>query len=236
MKTYKILNVNVISENRSVVIDNVIATIDKKEYSKKNIAFANANLLNEIYENKLNEKLKNFDIYNDGVGLSIALYMKYGDRFKENLNGTDLLPILISKLRKDARIALIGATQDVNESMCSKLKNIGFQNIIGINGFNESQIIARNLRDKKFDLIMVAMGNPKQELFIEQTLKRVEYKVAIGVGAFFDFYTNNVRRAPVWMREIRMEWVYRLMYEPKRLARRYIIGNPLFLYRVLTNE
>ena len=54
----------------------------------------------------------------------------------------------------------------------------------------------------------------------------------MGVGGLFDFYSGRIRRAPVWMRELGMEWVYRLMQEPGRMWRRYILGNPLFLYRV----
>jgi N-acetylglucosaminyldiphosphoundecaprenol N-acetyl-beta-D-mannosaminyltransferase len=54
----------------------------------------------------------------------------------------------------------------------------------------------------------------------------------MGVGGLFDFYSGRIPRAPMWLREIGLEWLYRLMQEPGRMWRRYVIGNPLFLYRV----
>jgi N-acetylglucosaminyldiphosphoundecaprenol N-acetyl-beta-D-mannosaminyltransferase len=57
-------------------------------------------------------------------------------------------------------------------------------------------------------------------------------RVAMGVGGLFDFYSGRIPRAPVWLRELGFEWVWRLLQEPGRMWRRYVIGNPLFLWRV----
>jgi N-acetylglucosaminyldiphosphoundecaprenol N-acetyl-beta-D-mannosaminyltransferase len=81
-------------------------------------------------------------------------------------------------------------------------------------------------------ILLVAFGAPRQELWIARWRDRLEVPVAMGVGGLFDFYSGRIARAPVWMREIGLEWVYRLMQEPGRMWRRYVIGNPLFLYRV----
>jgi UDP-N-acetyl-D-mannosaminuronic acid transferase (WecB/TagA/CpsF family) len=77
------------------------------------------------------------------------------------------------------------------------------------------------------------MGNPKQELFIHDHLGATGCVLGIGVGALFDFLANNVPRAPLRVQKWRLEWLYRLANEPRRLANRYLVGAPLFLTRIL---
>jgi UDP-N-acetyl-D-mannosaminuronic acid transferase (WecB/TagA/CpsF family) len=82
------------------------------------------------------------------------------------------------------------------------------------------------------DVVLVALGNPKQELFLRDHLAATGCRLGIGVGALFDFLAGNVPRAPSFVRRWRLEWAYRLAQEPRRLATRYLIGNPLFLGRI----
>jgi len=82
-------------------------------------------------------------------------------------------------------------------------------------------------------LLLVALGNPAQELWIGRHLAATGVQVAFGVGALFDFLAGEVSRAPAFVRRTRLEWAWRLMLEPKRLFRRYVLGNPLFLMRVM---
>ena len=93
--------------------------------------------------------------------------------------------------------------------------------------------VAHNLRNLKADVLLVAMGNPKQELFIQEHLAATGCIVGMGVGALFDFLAGNVPRAMPRVRRWRLEWVYRLIQEPRRLAGRYLVGIPLFLMRLL---
>jgi N-acetylglucosaminyldiphosphoundecaprenol N-acetyl-beta-D-mannosaminyltransferase len=81
-------------------------------------------------------------------------------------------------------------------------------------------------------ILLVAFGAPRQELWLARWRDRLLAPVSMGVGGLFDFYSGRIPRAPLWMREMGLEWVYRLMQEPGRMWRRYVIGNPLFLYRV----
>jgi N-acetylglucosaminyldiphosphoundecaprenol N-acetyl-beta-D-mannosaminyltransferase len=78
----------------------------------------------------------------------------------------------------------------------------------------------------------VGFGAPKQELWLAKYREQLQPAVCFGVGGLFDYYSGRIPRAPVWMREIGLEWSWRLIQEPGRMWRRYIIGNPLFLYRV----
>jgi exopolysaccharide biosynthesis WecB/TagA/CpsF family protein len=80
------------------------------------------------------------------------------------------------------------------------------------------------------------MGVPRQELWISRHLTGASCTMPIAVGALLDFLSGSVPRAPLWMRRMRLEWVYRLWIEPGRLWRRYIVGNPLFLARVIARK
>ena len=86
---------------------------------------------------------------------------------------------------------------------------------------------------RKPDLLLVAMGVPKQEKWICRNKDKVNSKIIIAVGGFFDFMAGTNRRAPKFMRRLGMEWIYRIYQEPKRMWRRYVFGIPEFLYHTL---
>ena len=82
-------------------------------------------------------------------------------------------------------------------------------------------------------MLLVAMGVPRQELWIARHIDERHCTLPIAVGALLDFLSGAVPRAPLWMRRLRLEWLFRLVVEPGRLWRRYVVGNPLFLVRVV---
>ena len=86
------------------------------------------------------------------------------------------------------------------------------------------------------DILLVAKGVPAQELWISEHLGASHCSVAFGIGALFDFMAGGVSRAPSWMRKMRLEWVYRLMQEPGRMWKRYILGNPLFIWYTIKQK
>jgi N-acetylglucosaminyldiphosphoundecaprenol N-acetyl-beta-D-mannosaminyltransferase len=81
--------------------------------------------------------------------------------------------------------------------------------------------------------LLVALGAPRQDVWIARHLAELGVKVALGVGGLLDFFSGRIPRAPVWVRRLGMEWCYRLYQEPRRLAGRYLLGNPVFLTCVL---
>jgi len=85
----------------------------------------------------------------------------------------------------------------------------------------------------KPDIFWVGIGCPKQEKMMAEYLQKLDTKVMIGVGAAFDFHTGRIKDAPDWIKSLGLQWLHRLCQEPRRLARRYLINNPLFIYRVL---
>ena len=96
----------------------------------------------------------------------------------------------------------------------------------------ENKRIIGMLREAQPDLLFVGLGSPKQERWIGRFYKQYQVPVSMAVGASFDFAAGNVRRAPHWMQQVGLEWAWRLLMEPRRLWRRYLLENPLFFYLV----
>ncbi|MDP1664542.1 MAG: WecB/TagA/CpsF family glycosyltransferase [Methylobacter sp.] len=202
------------------------------------LAFLNANLANVAYEDtRLRNMLNRFLLLNDGSGINLASKLLYRQAFPDNLNGTDFTPYFLDHCHTPLRIFLLGANADV-ASRCADVfaKRWLHHTIVGYqHGFfskaEERQVIDR-IRAAKPTLVLVAMGNGLQERWIERLVPEVTLS-AWGVGALFDFLCSEVHRAPVWMRRLGIEWVYRLLREPGRMWRRYVLGNPKFIVRVL---
>ena len=96
----------------------------------------------------------------------------------------------------------------------------------------EQTAFAALVREKKPDIIWVGLSTPKQERFMAEYLPKLDTTLMFGVGAAFDFHSGRVRQAPRWIQRSGLEWFYRLCSEPRRLARRYLVNNPLFLWRI----
>ncbi len=96
--------------------------------------------------------------------------------------------------------------------------------------------IVETIRESGAHLLLVAFGAPRQDIWINQHIGDLGTRVAIGVGGLFDFYSGRLPRAPLWMREIGFEWLYRMIQEPGRLWKRYLVGNCVFLFRVIKEK
>src|SRR5581483_3965594 len=155
-----------------------------------------------------------------------------------NLNGTDFVPTYLQRTKHRFRIFLLGAKPGTAERAAQRLSALYPRHeIVGCqHGYFDtrqvSPIVAR-IRQTAADLVLVAMGNPKQELFIQENLEATGCRLGMGVGALFDFLAGSVRRATPGIRRWHLEWAYRLAQEPGRLVGRYLVGVPVFLVRVL---
>ncbi len=202
------------------------------------INFLNANNANIAHGNPVYRRaLDNSELLPDGIGMDIAAKIITGKAFPANLNGTDFIPALLVHVVRPLRVALIGGSRDVVAKAAENFTDATpwheFHVISdGYFGKEGSERVLADLAAYQPDLTLVAMGSPRQEIWIADNIAPGHGRVVIGVGALFDFVSGQVPRAPRWLREIRLEWLFRLLLEPGRLWRRYIIGNPLFLYRV----
>jgi N-acetylglucosaminyldiphosphoundecaprenol N-acetyl-beta-D-mannosaminyltransferase len=93
--------------------------------------------------------------------------------------------------------------------------------------------VVEDINARRPDIVLVGMGSPKQELWVERNAHRVDSDVLWTVGALFDYVSGRVPRAPAWLADNGLEWIFRLAIEPQRMWRRYLLGNPVFVSRVM---
>lgn len=203
------------------------------------LAYVNAHTLNlAVGDHRLRGVLNRCDlVMNDGSGLSLAARL-HGERFPENLNGSDFTMCLLGlAASRGWGVFLLGGRPGVAATAASRLaERITGLRIAGTcHGFTgeREDLLASRVRESAADLLIVALGNPLQELWLDRNLDATGAHVGVGVGAFLDFSAEAVKRAPRWMNVLGVEWCFRLIQEPLRLWRRYLVGNPLFLARVL---
>ena len=161
-----------------------------------------------------------------------------GAPLRERVAGSDLMPHLLAHAAdKGHRLFLLGATEEVLEEAAAKCRK-GYPNLIICGTFSPSHAklldldhssIKSRIRDAKPDILLVAMGCPKQEKWIYMNYQELGVPVSIGIGATLDFMAGKFRRAPVWMRASGLEWVFRLLQEPKRLYNRYYLDLLFFV-------
>jgi len=201
----------------------------------KQVVLANAHTLNLACADRVyREVLRGAGlVLRDGVGIELASLM-LGHRLRHNFVGTDFIPRCLQALA-DGRptVVLFGASPGVAErarrvleERCSGVRIVGT-----LDGYGDAPTAVERVRALRPDLLLVALGNPRQEQWIAAHLDELDCRVAIGVGALFDYLSGDVRRAPRWVLALRCEWIFRLLTEPRRLTRRYLVGNPLFLWR-----
>jgi exopolysaccharide biosynthesis WecB/TagA/CpsF family protein len=233
---YQLFGVEVLSCSLDQACDLIESRIFLRTPTR--IAFLNANLsLLTIERAELRHALGDFIVFNDGVGVSIANRVLNGSSFDANLNGTDLIPCLLTRIRKPLRLFLLGTTPETLDKVISFVRERWpHRTVVGqSSGYYKPEhepALLQSIIESRPSVVLVAMGNPTQELWIARHIPGCA-PCAIGVGGLFDFVAGNVQRAPGWIRAARLEWVFRLALEPRRLWRRYLIGNARFLAHVL---
>ncbi len=210
------------------------AALTSDSRSSRCVVLANAHTLNLAYEDpEYAEVLRSAEVrLNDGVGFRFASGMRSVD-VRHNFNGTDLVPLLFERLDRPARVFLYGARENVNALAARKVaERFPAVEIVGrCNGFVDPEEAVERIAASGADILLVALGNPRQERFMIQNRDRLNVKVQIGCGGLFDFLSGTKPRAPRPIRRHGLEWAFRLVVEPRRMFRRYVIGNPVFLAR-----
>lgn len=173
----------------------------------------------------------------DGIGIRVAASI-LGARLPANVNGTDLMPELLMELAAHRTpIALIGGKPGVAERAAETWAKSSGVTIAGTwDGYKteaEYEEIATQIGAKTPCVVLIAFGSPLQERFAVRHFKDRPGVVAITVGGLFDFAAGDKPRAPLAWRELGLEWVWRLTHEPKRLGKRYLVGNPEFVARAV---
>ena len=202
------------------------------------VGFANAHTLNTANSNgAVKEEFSRLLIFNDGIGVTLASRLLYRWPFPENLNGTDFVPAYLNATCRTFRIFLLGGKPGVAARAARALVPPGSRHaVVGVHdGYfsrDLDEVVAEQVKRSGANLLLVALGNPTQEIWISKNLQATGCRLAFGVGGLFDFATESIARAPPWMRAQGVEWLYRLAQEPGRLWRRYLFGTWLFLGRI----
>lgn len=183
----------------------------------------------------LREAYKNADlILADGKPL-IWISKWYGTPIKEKISGSDLFPLLCKMASKRGyKMYFLGAAEGVAAKAAKNLskKYPGLQ-VVGTyspplgfeNNEMEMQKITKLIEEAKPHILIVGLGCPKQELFIANNRERLHVPISLGLGASLDFEAGKVKRAPKWMADHGLEWLFRIIQDPKRMAKRYLIDD-----------
>ena len=222
-------------------IDDSLARIQHAAQTKTQtqFAFVNPDCLNKAskdtdYTDTLNSLPT---VFADGIGIRIAC-KRLGIGLRDNVNGTDLFPLLCEQaIKNNQSMYFLGGAPGVTDTMVEKLlarfpdlQVAGHQH--GFFDTKDTNHVIEDINASGADMLFVAFGAPKQDAWLAKHQAKLQPSVLMGVGGLFDFYSDRISRAPRWLRDVGMEWTWRLLQEPGRMWRRYLVGNPLFLWRV----
>ena len=225
-----ILTYNQALERAKSAIDNgenmQVVTINPEmvELAKKDKDFANVLKHSEL-------------VVADGVGIKIALKLKGVNQ--ERIGGVDYSRSLIEMCaRNNLRLALLGAKEEVINTVCQKLK-CEFENlniVFSHNGyFNDENAILNEIKKARPQVLLCALGAPKQEFIIYRLKEMLQGCTMVGVGGSFDVFAGCVQRAPIMWQKLGLEWLYRTIKQPERF-RRIFPTLPIFLFESIIDS
>ncbi len=222
----------------------VLKRIDEAIKLKKNI-YVCVSAVHLLMECQNNQKLLNgvqaADIVTlDGMPL-VWLSKFYGNKKATRVYGPNL-SLMLCRLAEQRHFSvfLLGGAVGQSEHLKQKLQK-QFPNLRIVGNAdtparpippNENQAVISKIKKTKPDIVFVGMGCPNQELWMIENRSQISVPVLIGVGAAFDFITGKVKQAPGWMQNNGLEWLFRLVQEPRRLFKRYVILNTIFVTKV----
>jgi N-acetylglucosaminyldiphosphoundecaprenol N-acetyl-beta-D-mannosaminyltransferase len=201
--------------------------------SSKKLIVTHINLRNYYFLNKdklFKDKIKeNCLCVFDGIGMKLGIFLKKLV-WLPDLNGTDLFPILMQRLSGRGKgVYFLGTKKDILKDAAENIKRAyptlklsGYQEGFFTEG--EKERITKEINSSGADVLFVGMGFPIQEKFVIKNKDELKVSMIWNVGGLFDFYSNRKKRAPVWIRKIRLEWLFRLVLEPSRMIHRNTIA------------
>lgn len=209
------------------------AILNKKQTS---ICYANVNSVNlSVNEKNIGKLVSEFDIVHpDGLGVLLGSKIIFGkDGFSFRLNGSDLYERIIEKsILNHWKLYIFGDTDETLEKVlynCTELSIVGIKNGYV---FENDKLLAE-INKSKADILIVGLGTPKQEQWIVKNKSSLLVHVIIAVGDGIKVFAGTKRRGPKIIQRLGFEWFIRFIFEPKRLWKRYFIGIPLFIFRVI---
>lgn len=235
-----VLNVKIDSVTMAQAVEKVESFFFLSDRTRL-VATANAEMVMMANDDsELKEILAGADlVVADGAGVVWAARHQ-GDIMPERVAGFDLVQELLKKsAQKKYKVFFLGAGIGVAEQAKTQaeIKYPGV-NIVGVrDGYFKSDVekeIINEINELNPDLLLVALGVPRQEKWIKNNLEKLNVKVAIGVGGTFDVMAGNIKRAPLWMQKANLEWSYRLFLQPQRIFR--MMSIPKFMFKIILGK
>lgn len=152
---------------------------------------------------------------------------------RENCNGTDFCPLLMKgAAEKGTRMFFLGGREGIAEKAAERTRErMSGIRIVGAHSgyFATADEVVKKINASKAEILFVGMGAPLQEKWIFRNRERLDPKMCLGVGALFDWLSDHKKRAPLFMRRLCLEWLWRLAIDGRRLFKRYVFHGPAFL-------
>jgi N-acetylglucosaminyldiphosphoundecaprenol N-acetyl-beta-D-mannosaminyltransferase len=238
---FNVLGVSVCAMNLSIATQAILAAA--RERQKGYVCVTGVHGITEAQNDSAFRQILNRSFLNttDGMPLVWLAQHHVGGSFIERVYGPDLMLELFEATR-DGSVShfFYGGAPGVAEDLKTKLEE-RFPGVRIVGTYcppfrpldaEEEASLAAKIRETMPDLMWIGLSTPKQERFMSEYLPKLDVTVMLGVGAAFDFHSGRVRQAPRWIQRSGFEWLYRLCSQPRRLARRYLINNPLFVARI----
>lgn len=244
MKCFEDINVLQTRFHKVTVCELIQYIVEAAQIEKKSIV-GNVNVRAMNFACELpwyRSYLNNSDlVFCDGFGVTLGAKLSgYSIQSKHRMTCPDFIEDLaLACEERDVSVFLVAGKPGVVDKAIVQLKAIAPKlRIEGHHGYfeklgEENDAIIQKINQFKPDVLYVGFGMPLQERWILDNMERIDARVFLPLGACLDFYTGSVYRGPRWATDRGLEWLTRFITEPHRLWERYLVGNPLFLYRVL---
>lgn len=233
-----LLGIRIDCLRRRDLLEQVVCSVRRGR--KSTILYVNAHCMNVQYRDRAYQGiLSDADIvYCDGMGVVLAAHMT-GQAIPERMTGADWIEDLCrTALEESLSLYLLGGEPEAVHGTAAALRRrYPAVCIVGeTDGYHIGPATIAEINARRPDILLVGMGTPKQEKWIAQHRSLLDVPVVWAVGGLFDFVSGRIPRGPRWMTQHGLEWLCRLIVEPRRLWRRYLLGNPRFLWRVFVTH
>lgn len=238
MPRQSVLTIGIDSVTEEEALHRIVHWVTSPGGKAKHVVTANPEMIMQARCNKqFADVLRRADmVVADGIGVVWAAnFLKRP--VPQRIAGIDLTRAALNKAAEMGwNVFLLGAQPGVAEEAARRLqKEISALRIVGVqHGYFAQEEIPRildTIKNSNAHILLVALGVPKQELWIAQQCRNLPVRVAMGVGGAFDVFAGRIQRAPQWTQRIGMEWAYRLMKQPQRIVRLRVL--PQFVWHVI---
>lgn len=220
----------------------IISLVNESIQSKVilNILYVNFYITFRAEKDSILKDILNNEIFSipDGVGIYIASKILYPDfKIKEVITGTDLYyRILKIANENNWKLFFLGGSSNASACIAKKLET-SYPSVVFVGAINREKYkeidIVNTINKSNPDIIFIGLGTPEQEYWLKRNSDKLVKSVRICCGSGIEFISGAKPRAPYLMRKIGLEWLFRLFVEPRRLWKRYLIGIPVFVFKIL---